>query len=191
MPLGQHDLEVIAVMDAHRPGFALPADPDAPSPDGVPGGGRRSLPWPALGWTPIEVVQVPGAPPRAMTDPRPALRQRLASLDARQRKIVGGVLAVMIENPERVREREWISEQFTQVVLLACGFEDVGSVQEAVERVQGYAREQIDPLLSACYELFTVTAEDLAPRVREGVTREEALAHALDYLGQDPAAGDA
>jgi hypothetical protein len=117
-----------------------------------------------------------------MTDPRPALRRRLAALDARQRKIVGGVLAVMIENPERVREREWISEQFTQVVLLACGFEDVGSVQ-------AYAREQIDLLLSACYELFTVTAEDLAPRVREGVTREEALAHALDYLGQDPAAG--
>jgi hypothetical protein len=120
-----------------------------------------------------------------MTDPRTHLRSHLAGLDARQRKIVGGVLAVMIENPERVREREWITEQFTQVVLLACEFEDVGSVQEGVERVQTYAREQLDPLLSACYQLFTVTAEDLAPRLAEGVSREDALAHALGYLGSE------
>jgi len=118
-----------------------------------------------------------------MSDPREELRERLRALDARQRKIIGGVLAVMIENPERVREREWITEQFTQVVLLACDFEDVGSVQEGVDRIREYATEQLDPLLSACYQLFTTTAEDLAPRLATGVTREEALAHALDYLG--------
>ena len=121
-----------------------------------------------------------------MTDPRPALRATLSAMDERQKKIVGGVLAVMIENPERVREREWISEQFTQVVLLACDFEDVGSVDEGVGRIQAYAQEHIDPLLSACYQLFAVTAEDLAPRVPEGLTREDALAHAMGYFAAEP-----
>ncbi len=117
-----------------------------------------------------------------MTDPRPSLRATLSTFDERQKKIVGGVLAVMIENPDRVREKEWISEQFTQVVLLACDFEDVGSVDEGVGRIQAYAQEHIDTLLSACFQLFAVTAEDVAPRVAEGLTRDEALAHAMGYF---------
>ena len=38
------------------------------------------------------------------------LRATLAAFDPRQQKIVGGVVAVMIENPERVRDREWMVE---------------------------------------------------------------------------------
>lgn len=121
-----------------------------------------------------------------MTDPRPALRATLSAFDERQKKIVGGVLAVMIKNPERVPEKEWISEQFTQVVLLACDFEDVGSVDQGVGRIQAYAQEHIDTLLSTCFQLFAVTAEDLAPRVAEGLTRDEALAHAMNYFAAEP-----
>lgn len=116
------------------------------------------------------------------SDPRAALRATLRGFDERQRKIVGGLIAVMIEHPERVKEREWISEQFTQVTLLAAEFEDVGSVQEGVERLQTYARENIDALLGASYQLFQLAAEELVPRLAEGVTREQALAHALGYL---------
>ena len=117
-------------------------------------------------------------------DPREALRATLATFDQRQRKIVGGVIAVMIENPQRVKEREWITEQFTQITLLACGFEDVDSVQDGMEQVQGYVQEQIDPVLNACYQLFGCVAEDLAPRLSEGITKEDAVAHALGYFSE-------
>jgi hypothetical protein len=120
------------------------------------------------------------------TDPRNDLRATLADLDDRQRKIVGGLIAVMIENPERVKEREWITEQFTQITLIAAEFEDVGSVQEGVERVQTYVRANADELLATSYQLFQLVAEDLAPRVAEGISRTEAVAHALGYLAQEP-----
>lgn len=117
-----------------------------------------------------------------MTTPEAGeLRATLAELDERQRKIVGGVVAILIEQPERARERELVVEQYTQVVLLACGFEDVASVHDGVEQVQAYAREQIDPLLNATFALFVRTAADLADRA-EPPSKEEAVAHALGYL---------
>jgi len=125
---------------------------------------------------------MPGTPDNSGCE---ALRATLARLDGRQRKIVGGVIAIMIENPERVREREWIAEQFTQVALLACGFEDVGGVQEGGGLLQVYVRENIDPLLNACYELFRRVGTDLAPRA--GLSRQEAVAHALSYFVSEPA----
>ncbi len=113
---------------------------------------------------------------------RDALRTTLAGFDTRQQKIVGGVVAVMIENPERVRDREWIVEQYTHIVLFACDFDDVSGVQEGTERVQAYARENIDTILNACYRLFQRVGDDLAPRVKDGISREEAVAHALSYF---------
>ncbi len=113
---------------------------------------------------------------------RNELRDTLAALDERQKKIVGGVSAIMIENPDRVREREWIVEQFTQVVLLAGDFEDVSSVQEGHDRVQAYVRDNIDPLLNASYRLFQCVAQDLAGSGDEGMSRAQALAHAMGHL---------
>jgi hypothetical protein len=117
---------------------------------------------------------------------REGLRATLAAFDPRQQKIVGGVVAVMIENPERVRDREWMVEQYTHIVLFACDFEDVAGVQEGTERVQAYARDNIHPILNACYQLFQCVGDDLAPRVAEGITREEAVGHALGYFAPAP-----
>ena len=121
------------------------------------------------------------------TSGREALRATLARLDERQRKIVGGVIAIMIENSERVREREWIAEQFTQVALLACGFEHVAGTQEGGTLLQDYVRENIDPLLNTCYELFQSVGADLAPRASEGLSRQDAVTHALSYLVNESA----
>lgn len=117
-------------------------------------------------------------------DVRTDLRATLAHFDERRKKIVGGVLAVMIENPGRIREREWIAEQFTQVVLLASGLEDVDDAQDGLAQIQTYARENIAPILNACYRLFQVVAEDLAASAgEEGFTREDAMVRALEYFG--------
>jgi hypothetical protein len=121
------------------------------------------------------------------TSGREALRATLTRLDERQRKIVGGVIAIMVENPERVREREWIAEQFTQVALLACGFEDVAGAQQGGELLQAYVQENVGPLLNACYELFQVVGDDLAPRLSAGLSRQDAVAHALSYLVNESA----
>ena len=51
------------------------------------------------------------------------VRHALAHFDDQRQKIVAGMLTVMIENPKRVREREWIAEQLTQVTLVAGEFE--------------------------------------------------------------------
>ena len=112
---------------------------------------------------------------------RDALRATLADFDDRQRKIVGGMIAVMIENPHRVREREWISEQFTHVTLLASGFEDVASVQAGMDQVQAYVRTNVTPLLNACFLLFLCVAEDMEGREDEATT-EEAVIQALRYF---------
>ena len=117
---------------------------------------------------------------------RDALRATLAAFDERRKKIVGGVIAIMIEHPERVRDREWIAEQFTQVSLLACGFDDVASAMRGRERMQAFVQENIHPVLNACYRLFQVVGADLAARDEPASTQEDAVAHALSYLFERP-----
>ena len=46
---------------------------------------------------------------------RDALRAQLAEMEPREKKIVGGMLAVMFKNPDRVTDREWVTEQFVHV----------------------------------------------------------------------------
>lgn len=121
------------------------------------------------------------------------LRATLAALDARQRKIVGGMFALMIQNPERIREREWIVAGLTQVVLLSLeAVEDPGAAVEspmaAVEDVQRYAKEHADLLLNAAFSLFRQVGEDMAARAG-GFAFEDAMAQALAYFVPDP--GDA
>lgn len=118
---------------------------------------------------------------------RGELRERLGAFDEHQKKIVGGLMAVMFKNAEQVRDPEWMCEQFVQIALLAGGFEDV-------ENVRSYAREHITPVMDACYMLFQAVGEDLAPRVDEGFTHADAMLAALSYFGaasvNDPSTGD-
>jgi hypothetical protein len=119
-------------------------------------------------------------------DPRAELRATLASFDERQKKIVGAMIVVMIESPERVKKREWVSQQFTEVVLLTGDYKGAESVDEGVSLVQAYARENIDAILNASYLLFQLTAEDLASKLDQGVTREQAVTHAMGYMVATP-----
>ena len=119
-----------------------------------------------------------------MTLDREGLRDTLERFDETQKKIVGGLIAVMIENPNLIRDREWIAEQFTQVTLLAVDIEKEPGPEQGMRKVQSYVQENVNPLLNACYLLFQVVGEDLASRVEEGFSREEAVAHALGYFSR-------
>lgn len=106
---------------------------------------------------------------------RDTLRETLAAFDSLQTKITGGILAVMFRTPDKVRDREWIAEQFTEVALLASDFDEVEAAQE-------YIKAQISPILNACYALFQTVGEDLAARADEDLGLSDAMNQALSYF---------
>lgn len=114
------------------------------------------------------------------------VRRALANLDARDSRIVAGLLAMMMREPQRVRDREWMAERLTQVTLLA-GELEADTPKDGVRRVQEFLLERAEPLLGAALLLFQRVGLDLEPRAAAGFTLEEALGVGLAYL---PAAGD-
>lgn len=110
------------------------------------------------------------------------LRATLSAFDDRQRKIVAGMITVMIRSPERVREREWVVEQFTHLCLLAGDFEEIGGTHEGVDVVQAYVRANIDALMNASFELFQRVAADMAELEADQRGLEPAVARALTYF---------
>lgn len=108
------------------------------------------------------------------------LRRRLAALDGRSRKVVSGLVAVMMRHPARVREREWMAEQLASVALLA-GDGEADSARDAPHALQAWLGGRADGLLEAAFLLFGRVGLDLAPRAGS-LTPEDALAHALSYL---------
>lgn len=118
------------------------------------------------------------------------VRRALAGFDALQQKVVTGLLAAMMQRPEGVRDREWISEQLTHVTLLAGEFE-ANSPDDGIRVVQEFLQTHSRELLSATLLLFQRVGLDLAPRAAEGFTLEEALKVAVEYLPPADAKGDA
>lgn len=113
----------------------------------------------------------------------------MAALDPRSRKVVAGLVTVMMRHPARVREREWMAEQLASVALLA-GDVEADSAQAAADALQDWLRGRSDGLLEAAFLLFGRAGLDLAPRARE-LTHAEAVAHALGYLPDAaPATGE-
>jgi len=111
------------------------------------------------------------------------VRRTLANLDTRCQKIVGGLLAVMIKNPTRVQEREWMSEQLTELTLLA-GDIDANAAHEAVELVQTFLQANSETLLRAAFLLFQRVGLDMAERVESGFTFEDAMECGLAYFAE-------
>lgn len=108
------------------------------------------------------------------------VRRRLAALDERSRKVVAGLVTVMMRHPARVREREWMAEQLASVALLADEVQ-ADSVLDAATELQEWLRGRADGLLEAAFMLFGRAGLDLAPRAAT-LSPAEALAHALSYL---------
>ncbi len=110
-----------------------------------------------------------------------SVRRALAALDTRKQKIVSGLIAIMIQNTARVRDREWICEQLAEVALLAGEFE-ADTLADAVQAVKTFLETHAEELLTASYLLFQRVGLDLAPRAKAGFTYEDAMRSALEYL---------
>ncbi len=94
------------------------------------------------------------------------VRELIAPFDARDRKVLGGVVALLMSEPARIRDGEWLNERFLQVATFAHGFDEEGGAEvaggtDAVELVRGYAEQRRRPILNAAIALFVRTAEEL------------------------------
>ena len=112
---------------------------------------------------------------------RAALRTELQDFDDIEKKVVGGMLAVMFGQPAKIRDREWMSEQFTQVALLTGQFEDVEHAHDGVERAQEWLRNGAKPseTVHSIFKRQGVYTEDLersklAGKVRRRPGRKKA-----------------
>ena len=119
--------------------------------------------------------------------PRDELRQTLQGFDETRTKVVGGVLAAMFAAPDRVRDRDWIVEQFTQVALLTGQFEEAGEAHEGAEAAQDWVRANVDEVLNACYALFVHVADDMRAQHDGGTfSASDAMIQALGYFDPQP-----
>ena len=111
------------------------------------------------------------------------LRQRLSTFATRERKLVGGLFALMIRSPERVRDREWVGEQIATLALLSRETDDAeaASPQDAVADVEAYVQTHAAPVLEAALLLFQHVGADLAQK-NEPFGFEDAMAQAMTYF---------
>ena len=120
-----------------------------------------------------------------MTTPTPeVVRADLAQLDTRQQKIAVGLFGVLVSDPTRARDKEWVSEQLTQLTVLSEDA-DTEDPQAAVQALQTYLGMHADRLIEASLLLFQRVGADLASKAEQGFTFDEAMKIALGYLSTD------
>jgi hypothetical protein len=110
------------------------------------------------------------------------VRQQIQPLDALDRKVLGGMVALWMAEPQRVRDREWVAQQFVQVAVVAHGFqgEGDGASSDDVERVRLYANLRMAAILDIALQLLVRVAEDL--RGTQGATMAAAHECLRGYL---------
>jgi len=121
------------------------------------------------------------------------MRAELAQLDTLQQKVAGALMPVLFQNADKLRDREWVTEQLSHVTLLALeldrepeagavGAGAVGAGPEDLARVQTYVRDNCDVVLNSCFRLFLRVGEDMAGRAEKGFSLQEATVQALGYM---------
>ncbi len=94
------------------------------------------------------------------------VRALVQPLDDLDRKVLGGLVALLMSHPGRVRDREWIAEQFVAVATVAHGFDDQGgpATSDDVERIRAYAADRMGRVVGVGLALFVRVAADLHAR---------------------------
>ena len=130
-----------------------------------------------------------------MSEPDPfapeAAHAALTDLDALELKAAGGMALVMMSDAEHARDREWVSEHFTQVASQALEL-PAGELEAAdTERLQAWVHEHMDRVLNASFALFGRVARDLEERHGAGsFAYVDAARCAAEYLGRAVPAQD-
>lgn len=108
------------------------------------------------------------------------VRGALAELDITEQKIVSGMFTVMVQEPSRVREREWMGEKLAQMTLMAGTF-DADDPSEGVAAVELYLKPRSEKLVRASFLLFHQVALDMQAQP-DGFTFEDAIKAGISYF---------
>ena len=104
-------------------------------------------------------------------------------LDDLDRKVLGGLVALWMSDPSKIRDKEWTSECFVHVSTVAHGF-DVNTgpaTSEDVEVIRKYAEQRMDTVLRVGFALFVRVAHDMQER-EAGFSFENAQECVRKYL---------
>lgn len=119
------------------------------------------------------------------------MREMVAPLDDLDRKVLGGLVAIWMVQPDKIKDREWTAQHFLHVATVAHGFdEDSGpATDEDVERIRCYAAEHMEPVLRVGFALFVRVANDMQD-LEGGFSYENAQESVRSYLEVPPAASE-
>ncbi len=71
---------------------------------------------------------------------RDQLRSQIRALDSIEKKVLGGLIVLMIRNHDRVKDSEWIYESLVRLSVPALNLDQEGEVDEDMDRVQGFVQ---------------------------------------------------
>lgn len=112
------------------------------------------------------------------------MRALVQPLDDLDRKVLGGLVAIWMANPGKVKDREWTSQQFVHVATVAHGFPEEGPAStDDVERIREYAQQHMERVLRVGFALFVRVAQDMQQRAG-GFSFDDAQAVVRDYLAR-------
>ena len=111
------------------------------------------------------------------------MRAQLAPFEPTDRKVIGGMVALWMAEPTKIRDQEWTAQQFVHVATVAHGFdaEEGPATSEEVERVRSYAQTRMDDILRVGLALFIRVAQDMQ-RHDGGFSYEDAQERVRSYL---------
>jgi len=107
----------------------------------------------------------------------------LAPLDDLDRKVLGGLVALWMSEPSKIKDREWTAQHFVHVATVAHGFDskDGPATSEHVEVIRSYAQASMDTVIRVGFALFVRVAQDMQAR-EGGFSYEHAQEAVRQYL---------
>lgn len=112
------------------------------------------------------------------------LRARIRALDPTEKKVLGGLIVLMIRNHDRIKDTEWIFESLARLSVPALGLDQEGEVDEDLDTVQEFVQRSSRQLLNVAFPLFVAVAGDMRQKMADGESYalDDACARALDYF---------
>lgn len=104
-------------------------------------------------------------------------------LDDLDRKVLGGLVALWMSEPSKIKDREWTAQHFVHVATVAHGFDtnDGPATSEHVEVIRTYAQERMETVIRVGFALFVRVAQDMQER-DGGFSYENAQDCVREYL---------
>ena len=108
------------------------------------------------------------------------LKAQLMGLGEDERKVIAGMVVLMMKEPDKVRDREWLMEAYTHISAQALEMGD-----ERLNELKALIQERRDLVLNASFALFFRVAQDAA-QAGGTPTLAQATVMAMAYFTDGP-----